>query len=485
MGSPSFLLSRVLMPSVSTALIKEAKSPQALIQSLEDRIGTTQEQMNAAQSEAQLDNDQANDVISSLQKELHAFSSHIEQSLPSTNDLAQYKKISEKLQEIQKRVAEQQQTVDTLERAVRKSKILETREGDEWDQQRSQRLEEARNILRKEYHASSSVGDHPQSLSCSHTTPTFCEACSKAFIFPECQITTVTKEFVTLMETVLDGAFRPTTKDSEDMFREQLEAIHCVRMMVELWESVIPRVHRKVIEQVPRVAALYRNDALYIALFIRQLPFRHPLHQVGSAHGLRSTLIGFATSYEKLAENLFNQNLESQIEQILEILHRSGGLHNVQINERRNLVRNIFAQVKQSVSQLSHSWRDVLPQRLLLETLGAVIDRVLQWLMYHVQELDDFSVEESQELAQLFGGLQQETEKQFQEYGEEDRIGGYVANWEKFKKITAIFDMSMVGIVEMWQKGELQEFTASEIHHWICALFSDSAFREKNLAKIQ
>ena len=36
-----------------------------------------------------------------------------------TNDLAQYKKISEKLQEIQKRVAEQQQTVDTLERAVR------------------------------------------------------------------------------------------------------------------------------------------------------------------------------------------------------------------------------------------------------------------------------------------------------------------------------------------------------------------------------
>ena len=43
--------------------------------------------MNAAQSEAQLDNDQANDVISSLQKELHAFSSHIEQSLPSVCDI--------------------------------------------------------------------------------------------------------------------------------------------------------------------------------------------------------------------------------------------------------------------------------------------------------------------------------------------------------------------------------------------------------------
>ena len=118
---------------------------------------------------------------------------------------------------------------------------------------------------------------------------------------------------------------------------------------------------------------------------------------------------------------------------------------------------------------------------LLFRTLGEVIDRIFQALLSEIQRFDDFGVEETEELHRLFTGLQQEVGKEFPP---QDGASNYVPVWNKFQKSAAFFDMSMVGIVEMWEKADLQEFTAEEIRRWINALFSDSAFRQKNLRKV-
>lgn len=117
-----------------------------------------------------------------------------------------------------------------------------------------------------------------------------------------------------------------------------------------------------------------------------------------------------------------------------------------------------------------------------METLGKVADSIFIYLIQEVQVLDDFSVQETEQLSRLFSNLQQTFKKEFRDVA---HIDDYVSHWIHFKKVTNMFDLSMVGIVEMWEKGELNEFSAEEIRKWIVALFSDSAFRQKNLAKVK
>lgn len=117
-----------------------------------------------------------------------------------------------------------------------------------------------------------------------------------------------------------------------------------------------------------------------------------------------------------------------------------------------------------------------------METIGKVADAIFMYLIEEVQVLDDFSVQETEQLSRLFGNLQQSFKKEFSDV---THIEDYVPHWIQFKKVTNMFNLSMVGIVEMWEKDELNEFSAEEIRKWIIALFSDSAFRQKNLAKIK
>ena len=117
-----------------------------------------------------------------------------------------------------------------------------------------------------------------------------------------------------------------------------------------------------------------------------------------------------------------------------------------------------------------------------METLGRVVDAVFVYLIDQVQALDDFAVEETEQLSRLFKNLQQGVEEEIRDVA---HIDDYIPHWRKFAIITNFFNMSMVGIVEMWENQELGQFTANEIHKWITALFSDSAFRQKNLSKIK
>lgn len=126
-----------------------------------------------------------------------------------------------------------------------------------------------------EYHSSVEVGSSGSEFGCHHNFPEYCQACSKPFIFPKSHITTVTQSFIHFIHEMMKEAF----ENQIEQVRERMEAIQTSRMMLELWRSVISRVHSKVIAQVPRVAALYRNDALFIAYNIELFAIRFPVQE--------------------------------------------------------------------------------------------------------------------------------------------------------------------------------------------------------------
>ena len=152
---------------------------------------------------------------------------------------------------------------------------MQPRDFDEWDIQRAEALQEARDLLKTEYHSSVAVGTPSEDSGCQHTFPKFCQGCLKPFVFPPSHITTITQNFIKIIQRLLASAF----SKQEEEIRARMEAVQTARMMLELWNSVVGRVHAKVIKQVPRVAALYRNDALYIAYNIEMFPFQFPVQE--------------------------------------------------------------------------------------------------------------------------------------------------------------------------------------------------------------
>lgn len=119
-----------------------------------------------------------------------------------------------------------------------------------------------------------------------------------------------------------------------------------------------------------------------------------------------------------------------------------------------------------------------------MQTLGEIVQRIAWELIILVEKENDFGEEETKQLRKLFCSLL-DIEKYFVDGKNKNVIDEYVPVWQKYKIVCTLFDMSMVGIVSMWEKGELNAFTKEEVRHWLTSLFSDSSFRDKNLSKIK
>ena len=159
-----------------------------------------------------------------------------------------------------------------------------------------------------EYHSSLVVGQTASHSGCSHTIPTFCDACLQAFAFPKCHVTSVTNNLVQLMDKTLSDALCDVPEGPEGT-RQCTDSLHSVRMMIELWQTIVPRIHGKVIQMVPRVAALYRNDGLYLARFLRQMPLEYPIYKLESLRGLCGTFIVVAGELEESSQKDFARNV--------------------------------------------------------------------------------------------------------------------------------------------------------------------------------
>jgi hypothetical protein len=132
------------------------------------------------------------------------------------------------------------------------------------ESQRCQIINTARNILlNTDYHNTTCVGHavkdpaEPGSLDSLNDDP------QSAFLLHECSVSVVAQEILQLCRRTLDAATDEEAAITIDTLPPSL--YRASREVLDLFRAIIPTRHGKEISSIPRMAAVFHNDCVYLA----------------------------------------------------------------------------------------------------------------------------------------------------------------------------------------------------------------------------
>jgi hypothetical protein len=148
---------------------------------------------------------------------------------------------------------------------------------------------------------------------------------SGVFAFPSCKVTVSTRKLVRLAYRILGDAVKVQEKNP----RLSIVYFRTARDVLDLFRAIVPIARADHVANVPRLAMLLHNDAMYIA---------HHMLTIGHQHGtsLPSVLQGIATmvdlvpSFREMAEETYLAQMRLQRLQLadnLQVRRRKRGAH--------------------------------------------------------------------------------------------------------------------------------------------------------------
>lgn len=332
-------------------------------------------------------------------------------------------------------------------------------------------LLQARAIMKQEMHDTVVVGEPPLSVKqmsslehCLHGSP---------FKFPRCQVSKFMEELVALLNTMVDGA-----KDSSDSgCTEQAWQVGAVRHICELYCCVAPVHHQHAIETIPVQTAIHHNNCLYLA---------HELLCLGVWFHGRTTLVDVASRIRWIGRVALCQQVDSQRKHLLDFLSE------VSISENSQGLDAALRRCLFHIEQLKRVWLDVLPVTSYLETVGSLLNSVLEHVVKSVVGMEDIASTLSEELAQVFEKVVDQAVNIFDipACSSDARIlaSDYVAKWRKFCELKNLLRFNLREVMDRWADGRgplAACFMPDELKRLIRALFQNTDRRAAALAQIR
>ncbi|KAG8525488.1 uncharacterized protein KY384_009132 [Bacidia gigantensis] len=151
------------------------------------------------------------------------------------------------------------------------------------------------------------------------------------------------------------------------------------------------------------------------------------------------------------------------------------------------------------IRQLHQEWKPVLSQSALMQAMGSLLSSVCSKFIVDVEEMEDISEPESQQLTaycsrlgsleNIFRPNHAGAEHTASSPGSEEAVlltAVYTRDWLKFQYLANILESKLVDIKYMWTEGELQlEFETQEVVDLIEALFAESSYRKGAIGEIR
>ncbi|XP_050044509.1 centromere/kinetochore protein zw10 homolog [Dermacentor andersoni] len=332
-------------------------------------------------------------------------------------------------------------------------------------------LLQARAIMKQELHDTVVVGEPPLS----RKQMSSLEHClyGSPFKFPRCQVSKFVEELVALLKTMVDGA-----KDSSDgSSTEQAWQVGAVRHICELYCCVAPVHHQHAIETIPVQTAIHHNNCLYLA---------HELLCLGVWFHGRTTLVDVASRIRWIGRVALCQQVDSQRKHLLDFLNE------VSISENNQGLDAALRRCLFHIEQLKRVWLDVLPITSYLETVGSLLNSVLEHVVKSVVGMEDIASTLSEELAQVFEKVVDQAVNIFDipACSSDGRIlaSDYVATWRKFCELKNLLRFNLREVMDRWADGRgplAACFMPDELKRLIRALFQNTDRRAAALAQIR
>ncbi|KAK3747313.1 hypothetical protein QZH41_016941 [Actinostola sp. cb2023] len=308
------------------------------------------------------------------------------------------------------------------------------------------------------------------------------------FQLPKCRISESTKKLMNLAYGTLLEATKSPSQSAIQLF-------YTVRNMFELFCNVVPTYHQESLATLPQLAALHHNNCMYISHLLLTIGHQFKSHLPEPLNQGAATFVDLVPTIRGLGEKCLLEQLRRQRSQLLDIVKNADGFADAHEDDRR---RKIDRSVKQVLHQLLHLrkiWLGVLPENLFDQSLGALLDAVLEDITDQVLHLEDISSEEANCLHSILSILAnrgpeilQDTENNQSETDRSTELSTYVPHWSKYTQTIGALEASLQDLADGWGEGKgtlTTDFTANEIRGLIRALFQNTDRRAAVLAKIK
>ncbi|CAG8508919.1 5727_t:CDS:10 [Acaulospora colombiana] len=271
-------------------------------------------------------------------------------------------------------------------------------------------------------------------------------------------VTVKPKPLIDLTINTLDEAQNLNTKSGLRLYQATLD-------LFDLYRAIMPVYHSDQLINKPALAMLFRND------------------YSDDSKGDRILYKEAADRLRELGSEWYEKQLDKQKSLHKQILQEMGGVQQSANEERFEACQRSMNRIVDNMNYLSKEWKEILLPSEYYSIMGSLIGMVLDIMIENLEDLYDISAEESHQLNLIYSRLL--ILENIFNGNRRNTIEQYVKNWKKFCQITDILELSFAEIMNRFRASELECFTTNELEGLICALFADTALRERNLQEIR
>ncbi|KAI9594825.1 Centromere/kinetochore Zw10-domain-containing protein [Syncephalis fuscata] len=294
------------------------------------------------------------------------------------------------------------------------------------------------------------------------------------FNMPVCLVSTSIIQLKQAIETIVEEACQLASPDGAK------ELLLAVRQMAELFQALVPQQQSRILESVPALAMQFHNDCMLLAHLMLVLDLTYRSYLPTDTERLAIHFTDLVPLLRQLGQVYFNRTLTYQQKALFEAYNELNGLHDAGENERYEKIQQTILQTVYQLRKLSDVWKSTLPRPLHDRAIGQLIDCLLMRITNDILKLADISANESyqlhkacQMLFELANLFVTDTTKEHHQTPPPH----YVPSWTKFRQLLCRYYATIPAHL-------LDVFSLDELTTLLCALFSDTPLRKKNLEEI-
>jgi centromere/kinetochore protein ZW10 len=314
------------------------------------------------------------------------------------------------------------------------------------------------------------------------------------FSLPQCRVSVSAKKLVEMAhQTLIEACAAGGTKAGQEGVEESAGSgegarcaevlFHTARDILNLFRALVPTVHADALINEPRLSALCHNDCTYLAHHMLMLGHQY---RDRLPPPLNRTMVGtvdLVPAFRQLGSRVLLTQVEQQRARLLQLLGAMPPFACEIGEERFARIEVGYRQLLHHVTELSRTWKEVLPIDVHTVLIGQLLDTIVAALADRVMQLADIAAETSHQLHYLNSIIITNAAELL---GSKALAAKYTKRWRKFVALTEILDDSLAGISEKHQAGVFDElFTKAELKGLLCALFDDNKKRTAVLTLIQ
>ncbi|KAI8052428.1 Centromere/kinetochore Zw10-domain-containing protein [Syncephalis plumigaleata] len=286
------------------------------------------------------------------------------------------------------------------------------------------------------------------------------------FSMPTCLVSTSIVQLEQMIRNTIKEACQLSPTNS-------VELLQSIREMAQLFQILCTGL-----------AMQFHNDCMLLAHCFMILDITYEPQWPKDINRLITHFTDLVPVLRHLGQSYFNRIVANQQNAILEAYNELDGLYDAGENERYEKIQQTILQTVYQIRKLSDVWKSTLPLPLHDRAMGQVIDHLVVQITKDIIELTDISEDESYQLHKACQMLF-ELASIFRVKDQQPPPSHYVPNWTKFRQLVELLELNFADIMIRFRDHRLDVFTVDELTSILCALFSDTPLRKRNLEEIR